>query len=57
MLRKIKRRDEVRAKKRKNQIIAGVVLIGLLVVSTAGYAFFGNRGEDETKIEYNDFKG
>lgn len=50
-MRKIQTQAEIDRKKRKNQIIVGVVMIGLLLMSIVGYSFTsgGNDG-DSSKI-------
>ena len=46
---------EIRAQKaRRKKIIVGIVLIFLMVVSTAGYSLMqGDNGEDDSKVEEN----
>lgn len=51
MLGKIKSQSEKDRKARRNQIIVGVVLVGLLVVSTLGFAFKGSGGGDGGSVE------
>lgn len=46
MIRRLKPQAEVADKRRKNQIIAGVIMIVLMLFSTAGYAFLNNKSED-----------
>lgn len=45
MLKQIKSQEEIDRKKRRTQIIVGAILIGLMIVSTAGYAFL-NQNRD-----------
>lgn len=51
MIKKIRMQEEKTKKQRKNQIIIGVVLVALMVFSTAGYSFMnkedGQNGENE----------
>ncbi len=55
-MRKIQTQIERDKKKKKNQIIVGVVMIGLLVLSTAGYAIFQGGGDEKNTAKYGDFK-
>ena len=49
-MRKIQTEAEREKEKKKNQIIIGVVMIGLLVVSTLGYSFMsGNNNNTNLK--------
>ncbi len=41
---------------RRNQWIIGIILVGLMVLSTAGYALTGKGGQAEKKIEYNGYE-
>lgn len=54
-MRKILTKEEKEKKTRRNQLIIGILLIGLMVFSTLGYAL---RGDDEEtkRIEYKDIK-
>ena len=45
------KKDQVR-KTRKNQLIIGIVLIGLMVFSTVGYALVGNETDSSNSIDY-----
>lgn len=51
-MRKIQTQVEIDKKKRKNQILVGGVMIGLLLLSIVGYSFAsGNKdGDDKSKI-------
>lgn len=51
-MKKITTKEEEERKGRRNKIIIGVIMIGIMIVGTAGYAFYGNTGEDEEKMEY-----
>ncbi|MFA5019528.1 MAG: hypothetical protein WC533_00335 [Candidatus Pacearchaeota archaeon] len=56
-MREIKSKEEQDKKKRRNQIIIGVILIGLMVISTAGYSFFNEDNKNnKNKITYNGFE-
>lgn len=57
MLNKIKTQEELQKEKRRNQIIIGVILIGIMIVSTAGYAILSNTKNDGggEKISYKGF--
>ena len=58
-MRKIEIRAEKEKKESRNKTILGVILAGLMVLSTAGYAFFSmERGEknDNIKVKYNNFE-
>lgn len=52
-MRKLETREDIEKKNNRNKLIIGIVLAVLLLMSTAGYAFFG-VGEDESskKIKY-----
>ena len=58
MLKKIKTREKIEKEKKRNQIIVGVVMIGILVLSTAGFALLGGDGDEENGVEqeYNGFR-
>ncbi len=51
-MRKIISREEKSKKIKRNQLIIGIVLIGVMVFGTLGYAFGGGREENSDKIEY-----
>jgi len=59
MIRKITSKEEESKRKKRNQIIAGAILVGIMVLSTIGYAFQGlndfgkNQGYEE--VDYNGF--
>ena len=55
IIRKIKTKEEIEKNKRINQIVAGVIMIGLMIISTAGYAFFSRDGGSakDLKFKYN----
>lgn len=55
-MRKIQTQEEKDKRKKKNQIIIGIVMIGLLVLSSIGYSIIQSK-EDEEEIEkYGDFE-
>lgn len=58
-IRGIRTQEEIDKKKRMNQIIVGGVLIFILVLSTAGFAFFSNPNSSQQpgneKINYNEY--
>mgnify|MGYP001596309227 CR=1 FL=1 len=57
MLRQIKSKQEIEKKSKRNQLIVGSILIGLMILSTAGYSFLdsGDSGADK-KSEYRGLK-
>jgi hypothetical protein len=50
-MKKIKTREYREKKERRNKTIIGVILAGLMLLSTAGYAFYNREGGE--KIRYN----
>lgn len=55
---KLVTKEEKGQKDRRNKIILGVILVGIMVVSTAGYAFFSNEkiaGQSKI-VEYKGLK-
>ncbi|MBU1136242.1 MAG: hypothetical protein ABIG37_01985 [Nanoarchaeota archaeon] len=55
-MRKIRSNEDIRKSENMKKIIVGVVLVGLMVLSTVGYAF-NQTGRDVKKaLEYNGFK-
>ena len=56
-MRKIETAEEINKRKKRNQLIVGGILILIMVVSTAGFAFFSNPDTNTTqtteKINYN----
>ncbi|MEK6891363.1 MAG: hypothetical protein AABX03_04470 [Nanoarchaeota archaeon] len=56
-MRKIFTKEQVDKRKKRNQILVGIVLIGTMVISTLAYAFFssdgGSTGAVGEKIKYN----
>lgn len=56
-MRHILSKDEIEKKQKRNQIILGIIMIALMVASTAGYAFFsGNKSGNSQKSTYNGVK-
>ena len=56
MIRRIKTKEEADKKTKRNQIIIGVVLVGLMVLSTVGYSFLSQDEKEVLEEEYNGFK-
>lgn len=54
-MRKIKNKEDIQKSQRRIKIIVGIVLIGLMFLSTAGYAFFS--GDSSTTHENNNSQG
>ena len=54
-MKKIITREIKHKKEKRNKIIIGLILVSLMILSTAGYAFFsGSKSETaEKKVEYN----
>ncbi len=56
MLRKITTREDEEKKAQRNRLIIGVVLVGIMILSSAGYAFYSadrtNDGATTETIEY-----
>jgi hypothetical protein len=46
MISKIKTAEEIAKKTKKKQILVGIVMIGLLVISTLGYSLMSSDGEN-----------
>lgn len=55
-MRKIQSQAELGKKQKKKQIIVGVVLVSLLVLSTLGYSLFGGDEDEESKQKYGGFE-
>lgn len=53
MIRKILTKEEKEKKTRRNQLIIGIVLILLMVLSTVGYALDGGNNEESENVKYN----
>lgn len=56
MLKKITSEQEKTKKRQRNHILIGVIMIGLMVVSSLGYAFMQNEDSVEEKQSYNGFE-
>jgi hypothetical protein len=57
MIRRLKTREELDSKRKRNQIIIGVVLVGLMILSTAGYAILQNGSTNNNQVlDYNGLK-
>ena len=54
MIKKIITPQEKERKDKRSKIIIGVILVGLMLLSTAGYALFSGEKSQENKIKYND---
>lgn len=54
-MRKIETKEDLERKERRNKIIIGVILVGIMILSTAGYAFFNNEKvtTDVKAVKYN----
>jgi len=58
-MRQIITKQQAEEKARRKKTIVGIVLVGLMLLSTAGYAFFSGERQStssETKISYNEIK-
>lgn len=55
-MRKIISREEKDKKRRRSQLIIGIILIGIMVLGTAGYAFSDKENTSSEKIEYNNIE-
>ena len=54
-MRKIISKKEEAKKQQKNQVILGLILVGVMFLSVLGYAFSGSSGENK-KTKYNEFE-
>ena len=52
-MRKILTKEEKEKKESRNKLIIGLVLVAIMVISTAGFAFFSAPQEKVSKINYN----
>jgi len=57
MIRKIVSREEREKKEKRNKIVIGLILVGIMVLSTAGFAFFQIRGGTRNEIDKIEYKG
>jgi hypothetical protein len=55
-MKKILTREQEAKKTKRNQLLIGLILVGLMLLSTAGYAFTNNEG-DTTSNSKVDYKG
>ena len=55
-LRKIITKEERERKETRNKLILGIILVGVMLISTAGYAFISGGKTEEKKIIYNSIK-
>jgi len=52
-MRKILTQEKKDKKTRRNQLIIGAILIGVMIFGTLGYAFSGREDQNAEKIDYN----
>ena len=52
-MRKILTKEKKEKKESRNKLIIGLVLVAIMVISTAGFAFFSAPQEKVSKINYN----
>lgn len=55
-MRRILTRESKERKERRGKIIIGLFLVAIMVLGTAGYAFFSGSRENVEKIKYNDIE-
>jgi len=55
-MRKIEIKEDKEKKESRNKLIIGIILVGIMVVSTAGYAFFSTEKSSIKKIDYRGVK-
>ncbi len=55
-MKKITSKQEKSRKKNRNQLIVGLILIGVMLFSVIGYSFQGSGGNVNKKIKYNGFE-
>lgn len=59
MIRKIISKEESERKRKRNQLVVGFILVGVMILGTLGYAFESNNINTSTstnKISYNGFE-
>jgi uncharacterized membrane protein len=56
-MKRIETRVDSERKKRRNQIILGVVMIFILVISTVGFALLSNSGENSVVLKESEISG
>ncbi|MFA7707934.1 MAG: hypothetical protein WCX73_03220 [Candidatus Pacearchaeota archaeon] len=54
-MRKITSKYKEEKRKKRNGIIVGIILIGIMISSTIGYSFLGGEKDNLKKINYNGF--
>lgn len=55
-MKKIISKEGQEKKQRRNNLIIGIILVSLMLLSTAGYAFYGREKEGVQKIKYNEYE-
>lgn len=55
-MRKILTQGEKEKKETRNKLIIGIILVAIMVLSTAGYSFLSGSEEKRTEITYNNLK-
>ena len=55
-IRPLKREETQKEKQKKNLIIMGIIMIGLMVFSTVGYAFFDGSFTESQKTKYKTYE-
>lgn len=55
-MRKILPKGEKEKQETRNKIILGLILVGIMIISTAGYAFFSKEKENIKKLKYNNLE-
>ena len=56
-MQKIRTQEQINKEKRRNQAIIGIVLVLVMILSTAGYALFEGRSSDNTTTGKQKYKG
>lgn len=54
MIKRIETLEDKEKKDKRNKTIIGVILVGLMMFSVAGYAFFGSDTEKAEKVKFGD---
>lgn len=56
-MKKIQTREEIEKRNKRNQLIIGIILVGLMLLSTGGYAIMSNEGSSSSGfIKYKGIK-
>ncbi|MFH1451697.1 MAG: hypothetical protein ABIF88_00815 [archaeon] len=55
MLRKIKTPEEIAAKKKRDQILIGIIMVVILVLSTAGFSLMSSDRENASEVNENGY--